>query len=114
MKTRRVLLLALVAFVAFGASGCGYNTLVTKQQNVRRSWGDIESTLQRRADLVPNLVAAAQSAGVNEQEIFGQIATARRRRASARRTNCLRPTWRRSSASSRRLTGWKCRRKGSL
>ncbi|HWW76788.1 MAG TPA: LemA family protein [Pyrinomonadaceae bacterium] len=77
MKTRRVLLLALVAFVAFGASGCGYNTLVTKQQNVRRSWADIESTLQRRADLVPNLVAAAQSAGVNEQTIFGQIAAAR-------------------------------------
>ncbi|HJQ34269.1 MAG TPA: LemA family protein [Pyrinomonadaceae bacterium] len=83
MKTRRVLLLALVAFVAFGASGCGYNTLVTKQQNVRRSWGDIESTLQRRADLVPNLVAAAQSAGVNEQTIFGQIAEARSRLINA-------------------------------
>jgi len=83
MKTRRVLLLALVAFVAFGASGCGYNTLVTKQQNVRRSWADIESTLQRRADLVPNLVAAAQSAGVNEQTIFGQIAEARSRLINA-------------------------------
>ncbi len=84
MKTRRVLLLALVAFVAFGASGCGYNTLVSKQQNVRRSWADIESTLQRRADLVPNLVAAAQSAGVNEQEIFGQIAAARSQLINAR------------------------------
>jgi LemA protein len=84
MKTRRVLLLALVAFVSLGASGCGYNTLVSKQQNVRRSWADIESTLQRRADLVPNLVAAAQSAGVNEQEIFGQIATARSQLINAR------------------------------
>ena len=77
MKTRRVLLLTLVAFVAFAASGCGYNTLTAKQQNVRRSWSDVESRLQRRADLVPNLVAAAQSAGVNEQAIFGQIAEAR-------------------------------------
>ena len=84
MKTRRVLLLALVAFVSLGASGCGYNTLVSKQQNVRRSWADIESTLQRRADLVPNLVAAAQSAGVNEQEIFGQIAAARSQLINAR------------------------------
>src|SRR3712207_1753658 len=79
MNTRRVLLLTLVAFVAFAASGCGYNTLTGKQQNVRRSWADVESRLQRRADLVPNLVGAAQSAGVNEQEIFGQIAEARSR-----------------------------------
>src|ERR1044071_4261631 len=77
MKTGRVFLLTLVAFVAFAASGCGYNTLTAKQQNVRRSWSDVESRLQRRADLVPNLVAAAQSAGVNEQAIFGQIAEAR-------------------------------------
>jgi LemA protein len=77
MKTRRVLLLTLVAFVALAASGCGYNTLTAKQQNVRRSWADVESRLQRRADLVPNLVAAAQSAGVNEQAVFGQISEAR-------------------------------------
>ena len=83
MKTGRVLLLALVAFAAFASSGCGYNTLVTKQQNVRRSWADVESRLQRRADLIPNLVAAAQSAGVQEQEVFGQIAEARSRLLNA-------------------------------
>lgn len=83
MKTGRVLLVALVAFVAFGSSGCGYNTLTSKQQNVRRSWADVESRLQRRADLVPNLVAAAQSVGVQEQEVFGQIAEARSRLINA-------------------------------
>lgn len=83
MKTRRGLLLALVAFVAFASSGCGYNTLTAKQQNVRRSWADVESQLQRRADLVPNLVAAAQSAGIQEQEVFGQIAEARSRLINA-------------------------------
>jgi len=83
MKTRRVLLLTLVAFVAFASSGCGYNTLTSKQQNVRRSWSDVESRLQRRADLVPNLVAAAQSAGIQEQEVFGQIAEARSRLINA-------------------------------
>jgi LemA protein len=83
MKKSRVLLLALVAFVTVSASGCGYNTLVTKQQNVRRSWADVESRLQRRADLIPNLVAAAQSAGVQEQEVFGQIADARSRLLNA-------------------------------
>jgi LemA protein len=83
MKTRRVLLAALVAFVAFASSGCGYNALTSKQQNVRRSWADVESRLQRRADLVPNLVAAAQSAGIQEQEVFGQIAEARSRLLNA-------------------------------
>ena len=83
MKTSRVLLLTLVAFVAFASSGCGYNTLTGKQQNVRRSWADVESRLQRRADLVPNLVAAAQSAGIQEQEVFGQIAEARSRLINA-------------------------------
>src|SRR5918992_1487914 len=77
MNKRRFMLLFVVAFAALAGSGCGYNTLVTKQQNVRRSWADVESRLQRRADLVPNLVAAAQSAGIQEQEVFGQISEAR-------------------------------------
>jgi LemA protein len=83
MNKRRFLLLSLVAFVTLAGSGCGYNTLVTKQQNVRRAWADVESRLQRRADLVPNLVAAAQSANVQEQVVFGQIAEARSRLLNA-------------------------------
>jgi len=79
MNKRRFLLLAFVAFVSMTASGCGYNTLQSKQQNVRAKWAGVESQLQRRADLIPNLVAAAQSAGVQEQEVFGQIANARAR-----------------------------------
>ena len=83
MNRRRSLLLAAVVLVAVASSGCGYNTLVTKQQNVRRSWSDIETNLQRRADLIPNLIATAQSAGVQEQEVFGQIAEARSRLLNA-------------------------------
>ena len=75
--------IACVAMLALLLSGCGYNTLTAKQQNVRRSWADVESRLQRRADLVPNLVAAAQSAGIQEQEVFGQIAEARSRLINA-------------------------------
>src|SRR2546423_15626866 len=83
MKVRRMLLLALVVLVSATASGCGYNTLVTKQQNVKRSWADVESRLQRRADLIPNMIATAQSAGVQEQEVFGQIAEANSRLINA-------------------------------
>ncbi|HEY6188903.1 MAG TPA: LemA family protein [Pyrinomonadaceae bacterium] len=83
MNKRRMLLLALALFVSVTASGCGYNTLQSKQQNVKAKWSGVESQLQRRADLIPNLVAAAQSAGVQEQEVFGQIAEARSRLLNA-------------------------------
>src|SRR3954471_2384375 len=83
MNKRRMLLLALAIFASVAASGCGYNTLQSKQQNVRAKWSDVENQLQRRADLIPNLVSAAQSAGVQEQEVFGQIADARSRLLNA-------------------------------
>jgi LemA protein len=83
MNRRRGLLFAAVLLVAVASSGCGYNTLVTKQQNVKRSWGDIETNLQRRADLIPNMVRTAQSVGIQEQEVFGQIAEARSRLLNA-------------------------------
>lgn len=83
MNRRRTLLFAAVVLVAVASSGCGYNTLVTKQQNVRKGWADVESRLQRRADLIPNMVATAQSAGVQEQEVFGQIAAANSRLINA-------------------------------
>lgn len=79
MKTRRFLLLAAVAVVALSGSGCGYNTLTTKQQNVKGKWANVETQLQRRADLINNLVESAKLAGIQEQEVFGRIADARAR-----------------------------------
>jgi len=83
MKTRKFLLLVAVAVIALGASGCGYNTLTTKQQNVKGKWANIETQLQRRADLINNLVESAKLAGVQEQEVFGRIADARSRLLNA-------------------------------
>lgn len=77
MNRRRMLLLALAAFVSVTMSGCGYNTLQAKQQTVRAKWAGVENQLQRRADLIGNLVETAKLAGVQEQEVFGQIAQAR-------------------------------------
>jgi LemA protein len=83
MNKRKFLLLAVIALVSFSASGCGYNTLQAKQQNVRAKWANVESSLQRRADLIPNLFEAAKAAGIQEQEVFGQIAEARSRLLNA-------------------------------
>lgn len=83
MTLRRTLLLALVIFVAMTASGCGYNVLTTKQQNVKAKWANVEAQLQRRADLINNLVESAKLAGIQEQEVFGKIAEARSRLLNA-------------------------------
>lgn len=83
MIQRRLSLIALLAFVAVTATGCGYNTLTTKHQNVKAKWANVETQLQRRADLINNLVEAAKLAGVQEQEVFGKIAEARSRLLNA-------------------------------
>lgn len=79
----RFLLLTIALFAAFGLSGCSYNDLTAQQQGVRGKWANVESALQRRADLIPNLVKAAQMSGIQEQEVFGQIADARSRLLNA-------------------------------
>lgn len=81
MKKASLLIILLAA--AFGMSGCGYNDLTAKQQTVKAKWSAVESSMQRRADLIPNLVEVAKMSGVQEQEVFGQIADARSRLLNA-------------------------------
>lgn len=83
MKTRRLVILFTVVLISFAASGCGYNTLTTKRENVKGKWANTEAQLQRRADLINNLVQAAVMAGIQEQEVFGRIAEARSRLLNA-------------------------------
>ncbi|MGI9054474.1 MAG: LemA family protein [Pyrinomonadaceae bacterium] len=80
---KKIILLSFVIFAAFGLSGCSYNDLTAKQQQVKGSWADVEAQLQSRLDLIPNLVKTAQMVGVQEQEVFGQIADARSRLLNA-------------------------------
>src|SRR5580765_5796195 len=81
---KRAILLSVILFAALSLSGCSYNDLTAKQQTVKQKWSDVESSMQRRADLIPNLVKAAQMAGVQEQEVFGQIADARSKLINAK------------------------------
>ena len=74
---KRGILLSIALFAAFALSGCSYNDLTAQQQGVKGKWANVESQLQRRADLVENLVKVAQMSAVQEQEVFGQIADAR-------------------------------------
>ena len=83
MNIRKTLLLSLIILVSLTAGGCGYNTLTTKHENVKAKWANVETMMQRRADLIPNLFEAAKAAGIQEQQVFGDIAAARAKLAGA-------------------------------
>jgi LemA protein len=74
---KKGILFLFISIFALSFSGCSYNDLTAKQQVVKGKWSNVESAMQRRADLIPNLVKAAQTAAVQEQEVFGRIADAR-------------------------------------
>src|SRR2546423_11539271 len=58
-------------------TGCGYNRIVNEEQQVEAAWGQVESQLQRRADLVPNLVETVKGYAKHEKAVFDDIASAR-------------------------------------
>jgi len=60
-----------------------YNSLVTANEQIDGAWAQVENVLQRRGDLIPNLVATVQGFADQEQEIFTDVANARSRLAGA-------------------------------
>jgi LemA protein len=58
-------------------SGCGYNSLVGADEEVKASWGQVENVYQRRADLVPNLVATVKGSAAHEQNTLAAVVQAR-------------------------------------
>jgi LemA protein len=68
---------ALVMVAAAGVSSCGYNTIPTQEEAAKASWAEVQNQYQRRADLVPNLVATVQGAAKQEQEVLTAVTEAR-------------------------------------
>lgn len=61
-----------------------YNSFVAMNQNVDKSWAQVENVLQRRNDLIPNLVATVQGYAIQEQEVFIKVAQARNQAMAAK------------------------------
>ena len=73
-----------VIAVAVLASGCGYNNIQTYDEQASAAQGQIETQLQRRADLIPNLVSTVKGYAQHEETIFTAVADARSRLLAAK------------------------------
>ena len=83
MKKSMSVFLIVLAVLALG--GCSlYNGLVDKNEGVDQAWSDINAMLQRRADLVPNLVSTVKGYAAHEKEVFESVAEARSKLAGAK------------------------------
>src|SRR5262252_4250744 len=78
-RTGLIVLAVIVAIVLLiGLIGISsYNSLVTKKQNVDAHWAEVQNQMQRRADLIPNIVATVKGVAGLEERVFTKIAEAR-------------------------------------
>lgn len=74
--------LVLVSLLLVLPAGCGYNTMQQLEENVREAWGNVEANLQRRADLVPNLVEVVKGYAAHEKETLQAVTDARAKATS--------------------------------
>jgi LemA protein len=73
----RKLLWAVSLIAALTLSGCGYNEFQTRDEQVKAAWGEVLNQYQRRADLIPNLVATVQGYAKQEREVLTAVIEAR-------------------------------------
>lgn len=79
-----VVILLLAIFVAAIPIFTTYNRIVGFDEKIKTAWAEVENQLQRRSDLIPNLVNTVKGYAAHEKEIFTQVAEARSRLAGAR------------------------------
>jgi LemA protein len=72
-----VVVIVLVALMVFGSYVSARNQMVTKQEAIKASWSQVDVVLQRRSDLIPNLVATVKGYATHEEKVFDDIANAR-------------------------------------
>jgi LemA protein len=79
MKERLPAWKSMLMFLAFSifVAGCGYNDVITEDENVKASWAEVQNQYQRRADLVPNLVNTVKGVKDYEKETLTAVVEAR-------------------------------------
>jgi len=81
---RPVLNIAIVIAAAIGLSGCSYNKFTTQEEAIKAQFAQVQNQLQRRSDLIPNLVETVKGYAAHEAGVFKDIADARSRLLAAK------------------------------
>jgi LemA protein len=84
MTRRTAVRLTMLALAAMPLTGCSYNTFVKQEQDIKAQWAQVENQLQRRNDLIPNLVETVKGFATHEESIYKDIADARSRLLAAK------------------------------
>src|SRR5215471_18615435 len=84
MNRRFALQILVVALAAVPLTGCSYNTFVGQEEAVKTQWAQVENQLQRRNDLIPNLVETVKGYAAHEEGVFKDIADARSKMMAAK------------------------------
>lgn len=80
MPNRRTILQsALILAIVTSLPGCSYNRFTSSEEAIKAAWSEVQNQLQRRNDLIPNLVETTKGYAKHEQEIFTSVADARSR-----------------------------------
>jgi LemA protein len=77
MIANRYARMGLIVAAATTLSACGVNSIPTAEENVKAKWGDVENQYQRRADLIPNLVATVKGFAAQEKDVLEAVTKAR-------------------------------------
>ena len=83
---RKLLMTLVVLVAATNLSGCGYNKLQGQDESVKAAWSEVVNQYQRRADLIPNLVAAVKGFAAQEERVLVGVTEARAKATSIQLT----------------------------
>jgi LemA protein len=83
-KTAQALRLAAIVAIAATLSGCSYNKFTSQEETVKSQWAEVQNQLQRRNDLIPNLVETVKGFAAHESDILKDIADSRSKLLAAK------------------------------
>jgi LemA protein len=84
MTRRHVARAAIILLAVLPLGGCSYNRFVSQEEAIKAQWAQVQNQLQRRNDLIPNLVETVKGYAQHEQQVFTDIADARSKLLAAR------------------------------
>jgi LemA protein len=84
VNRRSAVHILVVALAATSLSGCSYNKFTTQEEAIKAQWAQVENQLQRRNDLIPNLVETVKGYAQHEESVYKDIADSRSRLIAAK------------------------------